>query len=246
MIHRRHETLTVPAFHGLSSEKMVSSLTSSHAARIALTDVTEGEPPTWPDLRRDLRPPFLAETYPASCRTRWQHVAASRVEQSVTEFPMMGDSKKLMLRSQSSLLSEGFLDAVPCDIVTRFTLILFEVVLLLRLRLSLPDSARVCRCRRQLDSFCHHRAACARAGLLATGFAVECATARIRSSLTRLSTNVSVRDLDLVAPQEVLDGRRLETLGLNCLLFGNPISSDLLGCLSITKFVRILFAISEK
>ena len=43
---------------------------------------------------------------------------------------------------------------------------IFRVLLLRRLRLPLPLAERVCRCRRTLDTYSDHRAACARAGPL--------------------------------------------------------------------------------
>ena len=68
---------------------------------------------------------------------------------------------------------------------------LFRVILLRRLRQALPLSLRNCRCGLPFDVSGHHRAACARAGMLGRLF---------------------VRDMDLDVP--VNDGRRLEVDGL--------------------------------
>ena len=76
-----------------------------------------------------------------------------------------------------------------------------------------PLARRFCRCGRPIDAFGHHRAACARAGVLARrGFALESAAARVcREAGARVTTNVMVRDLDLEA-MNVQDGCRLEVV----------------------------------
>ena len=135
--------------------------------------------------------------------------------------PVLSDSEKAQLRSQSGPFSGAALSATPSSFPTRIAPHLFRVLLLRRLRLPLPPTVRTCRCGRQLDSFGHHRAACAQSGLLARrGFAVENAVARVcREAGARVSTNVMVRDLDLLAPQ-ALDGRRLEVVAEGLPLFG--------------------------
>ena len=99
---------------------------------------------------------------------------------------------------------------------------LFRLLLLRRLRLPLPPSAHVCICGRQLNTFGHHRAACAQAELLSRrGFAVELASGKIcREAGARVTTNVMVRDLDLAISQQALDGRRLEVVADGLPLFG--------------------------
>ena len=85
---------------------------------------------------------------------------------------------------------------------------LFRVLLLRRLRLPLLLSARQCRCGRPLDAFGHHRTSCARAGVLGRrGFAVESAGARIcREAGGRVVTNAMLRDFDLAAPIQRING----------------------------------------
>ena len=90
------------------------------------------------------------------------------------------DSERAMLRSQSGPLAGVPLSTTPANFLSRIDSHLFRVLLLRRLRLPLPLSARQCRCGRPLDAFGHDRAACARAGVLGRrGFAVESAGARI-------------------------------------------------------------------
>ena len=89
---------------------------------------------------------------------------------------------------------------------------LFRVLLLRRLWLPLPPSSRFCRCGLPLDPSGHNRAACAQAGVMGRrGFALESAAARVcREAGARVSTNVLVRDLDLLPLQHA---RRLEVVG---------------------------------
>ena len=106
------------------------------------------------------------------------------------------------MRSQSGPGSGAALSSAPLNHHTRIPSHLFRVLLHRRLRLPLPPCPRLCRCGRQLDSFGHHRAACARAGWLASrGFAVESAAARVcREAGGRVTTNMLVRELDLHVP----------------------------------------------
>ena len=73
----------------------------------------------------------------------------------------------------------------------------------------LPLTSRTCRCGRSLDSGGHHRASCAKAGVLGRrGFALESMLARICQEAGP-NHNIMVRDLDLEHLQGP-DGRRLE------------------------------------
>ena len=91
---------------------------------------------------------------------------------------------------------------------------LFRVILLRRLRQALSLSVRNCRCGRPLDFCGHHRAACARAGVLGRrGFALESVAAWIcREAGGRVRTNMLVRDMDLDVPilEVVVDGLPLQ------------------------------------
>ena len=134
--------------------------------------------------------------------------------------PVLSDCEKVLLRSQSGPFSGVALSATPSSFPTRISPHLFRVLLLRRLCHPLPLTVRTCRCGRQ-RSFGHHRAACAQSALLARrGFAVENAVARVcREAGARVSTNVMVRDPDLLARQ-ALDGRRLEVVAEGLPLFG--------------------------
>ena len=83
---------------------------------------------------------------------------------------------------------------------------------LLRDKVEQPVSERSCRCGRLLDVYGHHRAACARVGMLCRRVSLESAAARIcREAKGRVRTNVFIRDLDLAIPG-VANARRLEVV----------------------------------
>ena len=108
----------------------------------------------------------------------------------------------------------------PTSTISRFESSVFRVLLLRRLWLLLPPSTRKCRCGRLLDVHGHHRAACAVVGVLVRrGFPVESAAARVcREAGARVSTNVMVRDLDIL-PLDGQDGRKLEVVADGLPLF---------------------------
>ena len=118
-----------------------------------------------------------------------------------------------LIRSQGGPGGGAALTTVPTCSEKTIPSHLFRVVLLRRLRQSLLLPERSCRCGRLLDAFGHHRAACARVGMLGRrGFALESTAARIcHEAGGRVRTNVLVRDMDLPEPG-VADARRLEVV----------------------------------
>ena len=97
---------------------------------------------------------------------------------------------------------------------------LLRVLLLRRLRLTVPLAGRFCRCGRLLDSNGHHRASCARAEVLGRrGYAFESAARVCREAGARITTNVLVGCLDLGVP-EATGARRLEVVADGLPLFG--------------------------
>ena len=90
-------------------------------------------------------------------------------EQSVnteTVFTTMTESERAMVRSQGGPGAGAPFTVCPTGVKTRIDPHLFRTLLLRRLRLPLSMSKRICRCGHPLDSRGHHRAACARAGVL--------------------------------------------------------------------------------
>ena len=134
--------------------------------------------------------------------------------------PKLTDDEWAMLRSQSGQGSGLALSSVPASVALRIDSHHFRVLLLRRLRLLLLPVSRTCRCGRLLDPF-GTTAACSRAGVLGRrGYALESVGARIcLEAGARVSTNVFVHDLDLLAPN-VQDARRLEIVAEGLPLHG--------------------------
>ena len=86
---------------------------------------------------------------------------------------------------------------------------LFRVLLLRRLHLHLPLTARFCRCGQPLDPCGHHRAALVLIGEHRSSYQAG----------ARVTTNILGRDLDLAEPNAA-DGRRLEVVANGLPLFG--------------------------
>ena len=124
-----------------------------------------------------------------------------------------------MFRSQGGPLSSVPFTCFPTSPLSRIDSSAFRVLLLRRLWLPLPPSSRSCRCGRLLDVL-GHRAGCAEAGVLGRrGFVLESAAARVcREAGARVTTNVMIRDLDLL-PMNHVDARRLEVVADGLPLF---------------------------
>ena len=174
--------------------------------------------PSWEALSHGVRPqPMQPDEFALGCqRGGWQHEAASRVEALFRDdnfFNRLDSVSKAMVRSQGGVGAGLAFSSCLLYRVTRLEPHLFRVLLLRRLRLPLAFSGRSCWCGFPLNSSGHHRAACARAGILGRrGFALESVAARIcREAGGRVTTNVMVLDLDLAGPN-LLDARRLEVV----------------------------------
>ena len=171
-------------------------------------------PPTWEDLAAGLRPAQWEIMEPGQPRHGWQKVATEPVHgHHITSavWPWLSVSEKALLRSQGGPLAGIPFTCFPTSPQARFDSSVFRVLLLRRIWQPLPPSSRFCRCGLLLDPLGHHRAACGGAGVLGRR-GLESAAARVcREAGARVTTNVMVRDLDLV-PQERVDGRRLEVV----------------------------------
>ena len=180
-----------------------------------LTGVCGFEPPSWRELAMGARPePRELEDFEPGCTSDgWQHEASARVEETFRV-------ESLFPRMEGGPGTGLALSTCPVSKLTSFTPQLFRVILLRRLHLPLPLTVRNCQCGLPLDSRGHHRAACARFGVLGRrGWAVENTAGICREAGGRVTSNVMLRDLDLVGPH-VDDGRRLEVIADGLPLFG--------------------------
>ena len=154
---------------------------ASSSARV-LTGTFGLDPPSWQSLCEGARPESLEpdEFEPGIERGGWQHEGSSMVDWQFREeaFERMTPRDRALVRSQSAPGGSLALTTAPTSVLTKIPPHLFRVVLLRRLRLSLPLSPHACRCGRPIDPFGHHRAACAMTGALGRrGFALESAAA---------------------------------------------------------------------
>ena len=168
MIFKRHAHVANLFMHELDGAPG-GALGAAAEARQAVTGVLGFDPPTWEALAAGARPPTMEpeEMEPGGGRG-WQHAAASKVEHQHREelFVHMRPRHRAQVRSQAGPGAGMALSSAPVNFLTRIPPHLFRVVLLRRLRLPLPLSLHTCRCGRQIDKFGHHRASCARAGVL--------------------------------------------------------------------------------
>lgn len=90
---------------------------------------------------------------------------------------------------------------------------IFRILLLRRLRLPLPLTERVCRCRRIHDPLGDHRSACARTGVLRSReVPLEHAAARVcREAGARVTMHTRLAHLNLPAVQRI-DERTIEVI----------------------------------
>ena len=172
IVYDRHPdvaTMMVGQLSGVDDCESPSLQAASRAAR-ELTGVEGFDVPSLEALVRGARPPLhdVDDHEAGEARHGWQHEAASRVERIFRSHLMerFAEHEQALLRSQSGPMAGMALSASPSNFFTRIEPHLFTVVLLRRLRRPLPFSVRMCRCGRLLDSLGHHRAACARAGVL--------------------------------------------------------------------------------
>ena len=139
-------------------------------ARRELTGVAGFEPPTWREMAAGTRAPEREpEDFEPGWVRGWQHEAASRVHRDFREmdlFPRMNESSRALVRSQAGPEGGVALSTCPTCRLTKLELQVFRVLLLHRLQMPLLLTVRNCRCGHFLGVFGHHRAACARAGVL--------------------------------------------------------------------------------
>ena len=212
MIHARHPLVATVFLHHLEGAAVTPCL--SEVREIAHGLVRVGfEPPSWRDVVAGARPSRNeVEEFEWGCGAGWQHEAGARVERHHRDlhiFPRLADlAKALVAIPRRAWEWSGFLhQSHVSDHPIGFP--------------PLPPPLVASPSTPPLDIYGHHRAACARAGVLGRrGFALESVVARIcREAGGRVSTNVLLRDLDLHAPIAA-DGRRLEVAVDGLPLFG--------------------------
>ena len=127
--------------------------------------------------------------------------------------PRLDPASQALLASQQGPHASRSFTTIPYNIDTQYPTHLFRILVLRRLRLPIPLTARHCRCRRTLDTYGDHRAACAQSGILRNrSTPLERAAARMcREAGARVTTNTLLTDLNLDHIHRQ-DDRRIEVI----------------------------------
>ena len=145
--------------------------------------------------------------------------------------PASDPSRRAMLRSQSGAGSSQWLSVCPLHPQVTLRALRMQVALRRRLRWPLPLGPRRCNgqaCRKQLDAWGHHLAACMRSGRVRRrARPLERAWAGVfREAGARVLENVLLRNMG-VPGIGATDGRRLEELATGLPLHrGVPLAVD--------------------
>ena len=181
------------------------------------------EPPSWADLAQGSAPPTQPDPEQRLLGRGWQRPAAWASHQAFRAelTASLNPASQAMLQSQSGPYASRTFTTINFGLDTTYPSHLFRVLLFRRLRLPLPLSARICRCRRILDPLGDHRAACAQAGVLrGRGIPLERAAARVcREAGARVTTNTRLSDLNLDHINRH-DDRRIEVIANGLPLWG--------------------------
>ena len=217
---------TLPILHRQDPTNTASILRHLHrgtAAVPSLQAITEAQqqlqhqgfnPPSWEELAAGrAAPPHLGPDQPhPTLGQGWQR------QSSHHSFPQelcnhLDPASEALLDSQSGPHASRAFTTIPFGPDTTYQPHIFRILLLRRLRLALPLSARRCRSRRILDPLGDHRSACAQAGVLRSpGIPPEKAAARVcREAGARVTTNTQFMDL-IIDNIQRQDDRRIDVI----------------------------------
>ena len=228
---------TLPILHRQDPTNTATILEHLHrrtAAVPSLQAITEAQqqlqhhgfnPPSWEELAAGrAAPPHLGpdQAHP-TLGQGWQRHAAQSSHHSFRQELRnhLDPASQALLDSQSGPHASRAFTTIPFGPDTTYQPHIFRILLLRRLRLALPLSARRCRCRRILDPLGDHRSACAQAGVLRSrGVPLEKAAARVcREAGARVTTNTRLMDLNIDNIQRQ-DDRRIEVIANGLPLWG--------------------------
>ena len=122
------------------------------------------EPPAWDQLMNN--PPVPPDPHPhegPNIMKGWQQGAANACHTTFQAelHSCLDPASQALLESQRGPHASRPFTTIPYHADTTYESHLFRILLLRRLRLPIPLTASHCRCRRALDPYADHRAACA-------------------------------------------------------------------------------------
>ena len=160
------------------------------------------EPPAWDQLMNN--PPVPPDPHPhegPNIMKGWQQGAANACHTTFQAelHSCLDPASQALLESQRGPHASRPFTTIPYHADTTYESHLFRILLLRRLRLPIPLTASHCRCRRALDPYGDHRAACAQSGILRNRAGpLERATARMcREAGARVTTNTLLTNLNI-------------------------------------------------
>ena len=164
MVLSRHRDVATRFVVNLEGAPDTPSLGVAASAMWSLTGTMGFGPPSWRALAEGARPENVEpeDLEPGSVRRGWQLVWTG----TSVLFDRLPPRDRAQVRSQAGPGASLALTALPTSCHTKIPAHLFRVTLLRRLRLPLPLTLHMCRCGRPIHSFGHHRASCARSGVL--------------------------------------------------------------------------------
>ena len=180
--------------------------------------------PSWPELRRGMRPPESASQEPGEWQHGWQYWASSASDKHFRKITMLSGqtaANRAHLRSHSGRNAGVAFAHAPTAPEYVIPPHLFRVLLLERLRLPLTITEATCGgCGAPLDPRGIHRAACTRSGRVRKRVApVERMLARVfREAGARVRFNALLRDMNVGVAAS--DARRIEVLAQDLPCFG--------------------------
>ena len=182
------------------------------------------EPPAWDQLMNNQ--PVPPDPHPhegPNIMKGWQQGAANACHTTFQAelHSCLDPASQALLESQRGPHASKPFTTIPYHADSTYESHLFRILLLRRLRLPIPLTASHCRCRRALDPYGDHRAACAQSGILRNRAGpLERATARMcREAGARVTTNTLLTNLNIEHSTRP-DDRRIEVIANGLTLWG--------------------------
>ena len=182
------------------------------------------EPPAWDQLMNN--PPVPPDPHPhegPNIMKGWQQGAANACHTTFQAelHSCLDPASQALLESQRGPHASRPFTTIPYHADTTYESHLFRILLLRRLRLPIPLTASHCRCRRALDPYGDHHAACAQSGILRNRAGpLERAKARMcREAGARVTTNTLLTNLNIEHSTRP-DDRRIEVIAKGLTLWG--------------------------
>ena len=198
-----------------------------HESRVRCLGRQHAAPPTTTRHHRPWRPSWnqgIQTTSFPTTSNRTQHTPSTTTPPPRPSSLMVVASvpaSQALLESQRGPHASRPFTTIPYHADTTYESHLFRILLLRRLRLPIPLTASHCRCRRALDPYGDHRAACAQSGILRNRAGpLERATARMcREAGARVTTNTLLTNLNIEHSTRP-DDRRIEVIANGLTLWG--------------------------